>query len=207
MRLIRRGAEAEIYESTMFGKKVIVKRRIPKGYRIEELDRRIRAERTRAEARVLHRAKQAGVRAPYIYDIDMQEMAITMECLDLPRVKDVVDDMPSDEKERIAEMIGKAVASLHSKGLVHGDLTTSNMLIDGDRIALIDFGLAEITKEKERMASDLRVLKEGWRSAHYRDEDLVERIFSAYSESWDGGFDVLRMLEKAEGRRRYVKKG
>ncbi len=206
MRLIRRGAEAEIYESTMFGKKVIVKRRIPKGYRIEELDRRIRAERTRAEARVLHRAKQAGVRAPYIYDIDMQEMAITMEYLDLPRVKDVVDEMPYDEKERIAEMIGKAVASLHSKGLVHGDLTTSNMLIDGDHIALIDFGLAEITKEKERMASDLRVLKEGWRSAHYRDEDLVERIFSAYSESWDGGFDVLRMLEKAEGRRRYVKK-
>ena len=206
MRLIRRGAEAEIYESTMFGKKLIVKRRIPKGYRIEELDRRIRAERTRAEARVLHRAKEAGVRAPYIYDIDMQDMAITMEYLDLPRVKDVLDDMPSDEKERIAEMIGKAVASLHSKGLVHGDLTTSNMLIEGDRIALIDFGLAEITKEKERMASDLRVLKEGWRSAHYRDEDLVERIFSTYSESWDGGFDVLRMLEKAEGRRRYVKR-
>ena len=206
MNLIRRGAEAEIYEATMFGKKAIVKRRIPKGYRIEELDRRIRAERTRAEARVLHRAKQAGVRVPYIYDIDMQEMAITMEYLDLPRVKDVLDDMPADEKERVAEMIGKAVASLHSEGLVHGDLTTSNMLIDGDRIAFIDFGLAEITKERERMASDLRVLKEGWRSAHYRDEDLVETIFSAYSESWNGGNDVLRILEKAEGRRRYVKK-
>ena len=206
MRLIRRGAEAEIYETERFGRKAVVKRRIPKGYRIEELDRRIRAERTRAEARVLHRAKQAGVRAPYIYDMDMQEMSITMEYLELPRVKDVLDDMPEDEKERVADMIGRAVASLHSAGLVHGDLTTSNMLIEGKRIAFIDFGLAEITKERERMASDLRVLKEGWRSAHYRDESLIESIFSAYADSWDGGGEVLRMLEKAEGRRRYVKK-
>ncbi len=203
---MRRGAEAEIFERNFFGKKAIVKKRVPKGYRIEELDRKIRAERTRAEARALHRAKEAGVRTPYIYDIDLVEMEITMERLELPRVKDVLDDMPVKEKERVAAEIGKVVAGLHSNSIIHGDLTTSNMLIDGERIALIDFGLAEITKEKERMASDLRVLKEGWRSAHYRDEELVETIFNSYASSWEGGKEILRILEKAEGRRRYVKR-
>ncbi len=206
MRLLRRGAEAEIYETDFFGKKAIVKRRIPKSYRIDELDRKIRAERTRAEARVIHRAREAGVRTPYIYDIDMVEMEITMERLELPRVKDVLDGLPDERKTRIASGIGKTAALLHSHGLVHGDLTTSNMMIDGESIALIDFGLAEITREKERMASDLRVLKEGWRSAHYRDEELVDTIFTEYEMSWDGGKEVLGILDKAEGRRRYVKK-
>jgi TP53 regulating kinase-like protein len=131
MKLIKRGAEAEIYEKDFFGKRAIVKRRIPKGYRIEELDNRIRAERTRAEARTIHRAKEAGVRTPYIYDIDMQEMSIAMEFMELPRVKEVVEECSDEERERIADSIGRTVGKLHSAGIVHGDLTTSNMLIDG----------------------------------------------------------------------------
>jgi len=206
MRLIRRGAEAEIYEADFFGKKAVLKRRIPKSYRIVELDRKIRAERTRAEARAIHRARGAGVRTPYIYDIDMVEMSISMEYLDLPRVKDSLENMEQRKKEELAAEIGRTVALLHSHKIVHGDLTTSNMLIDGDRIALIDFGLAEITGEKERMASDLRVLKEGWRSAHYGDENLINLIFNAYDDFWEGGNEVLKILEKAEGRRRYVRK-
>jgi TP53 regulating kinase-like protein len=206
MNLIKRGAEAEIYETDFFGKRAVVKRRVPKGYRIEELDNRIRAERTRAEARTIHRAKEAGVRTPYIYDIDMQEMSIVMEFMELPRVKEVVEKCSDEERETIAESIGRTVGRLHSAGIVHGDLTTSNMLIDGGEIALIDFGLAEITKETERMASDLRVLKEGWRSAHYLHEELLETIFQSYGDSWDGGKHVLKLLEKAESRRRYVKK-
>ncbi len=206
MRLIKRGAEAELYLTEFLGRKAILKRRIPKGYRIRELDDKIRAERTRAEARIIHRAKKAGVRTPVLYDIDIQEMEIIMEHLDYPRVKDMVGRMGYDEKRKLVEEIGKTVARLHSAGIVHGDLTTSNMLIYEDGIALIDFGLAEITKERERMASDLRVLKEGWRSAHYEDEDLVDIIFQSYENAWNEGREVLRMLEKAEGRRRYVKR-
>ncbi len=206
MKLIKRGAEAELYLTEFLGRRAVLKRRIPKGYRIRELDDKIRAERTRAEARIIHRAKKAGVRTPVLYDIDVQEMEITMEYLDLPRVKDAVGTMDDAEKGGLAEEIGKTAARLHSAGIVHGDLTTSNMLIYGGEIALIDFGLAEITKERERMASDLRVLKEGWRSAHYEDEDLVDIIFQSYENAWEGGREVLRMLEKAEGRRRYVKR-
>ncbi len=206
MKPMKRGAEAELYLTEFLGRKAILKRRISKHYRIKELDTRIRKERTRAEARIIHRSKMAGVRTPIIYDIDMQNMEITMEYLDLPRVKDEIERLDSNEKRRLAEAIGHTVAKLHSQGIVHGDLTTSNMLIYGEEIALIDFGLAELTKENERMASDLRVLKEGWRSAHYRDEPLVDIIFSSYASSWKEGHDVLRILEKAEKRRRYVKK-
>ena len=206
MKPVKRGAEAELYLTEFLGRKAILKRRISKRYRIKELDERIRKERTRAEARIIHRAKMAGVRTPIIYDIDMENMEITMEYLDLPRVKDEIERMDSNEKRKLAEAIGHTVAKLHSHGIVHGDLTTSNMLIYNDEIALIDFGLAEITKEKERMASDLRVLKEGWRSAHYKDESLVDIIFSSYASSWKEGDDVLRILEKAEKRRRYVRK-
>ena len=206
MKPVKRGAEAELYLTEFLGRKAILKRRVSKKYRIKELDERIRKERTRAEARIIHRAKIAGVRTPIIYDIDMHNMEITMEYLDLPRVKDEMEKLESNEKRRLAESIGRTVAKLHSHGIVHGDLTTSNMLIYGDEIALIDFGLAEITKEKERMASDLRVLKEGWRSAHYEDEPLVDVIFSSYASSWDEGHEVLRILQKAEKRRRYVKR-
>ncbi len=206
MKLIKRGAEAELYLTEFLGRKAVLKRRVPKRYRIPDLDAKIRKERTKAEAKIIHRAKSAGVRTPIIYDIDMREMEITMEYLDCPRVKDAVGGMSGAEKERIASEIGRVVARLHSSGIVHGDLTTSNMMIIDGSVALIDFGLAEISGETERMASDLRVLKEGWKSAHYRDEGLIDIILGSYESSWSGGTAVLETLEKAEGRRRYTKR-
>ena len=52
-KIIRQGAEASLYSGYWFGKNVIFKCRIPKKYRIEELDKRIRTERTLNEARAL----------------------------------------------------------------------------------------------------------------------------------------------------------
>ena len=206
MKLLKRGAEAELYLTEFLGRKAVLKRRVPKRYRMPELDSRIRRERTKAEAKIIHRAKSAGVRTPVIYDIDLRETEISMEYLDHPRVKDALKNMSEGEKERVASEIGRTVAGLHSAGIVHGDLTSSNMMLADGKIALIDFGLAEISGEMERMASDLRVLKEGWRSAHYDDERLIDIIFGSYESSWSGGAAVLETLEKAEGRRRYTKR-
>lgn len=206
MRLIKRGAEAELYLTDFLGREAVLKRRIPKKYRIPELDRKIRAERTRAEARIIHRAKKAGVRTPILYSIDVKNTEITMEKMKGFTLKHALPSMNEDEKREIGKKIGEMVAKLHSAGIVHGDLTTSNMILSDAEIALIDFGLSEISSEKEMMASDLRVLKEGWKSAHYRDEDVLEIILENYRNLWDSGKEVMETLEKMEGRRRYVRR-
>ena len=75
-----RGAEAMVRKTLLLGKDVVVKERIKKTYRIKEIDEKLRRERTRAEARLLHKAKLAGVDCPTVFEVE--EFAITMNFVD-----------------------------------------------------------------------------------------------------------------------------
>ncbi len=70
MKPMWQGAEAALYEETYLGQPALVKERLPKAYRVPELDERIRRERTKQECVLLHRAKLAGVRTPLVYRVD-----------------------------------------------------------------------------------------------------------------------------------------
>ncbi|SES67511.1 TP53 regulating kinase [Methanococcoides vulcani] len=188
---LRSGAEANVSLKGGF----VVKERIPKRYRVQELDERIRKERTRAEARLMSEARRCGVATPIIHDI--YDFTIEMEFIDGKPLKYMVD---ADRCELVGEVIGR----LHSGGIIHGDLTTSNMIVKDDRIYLIDFGLAFVDSSVESRGVDVHVLFQTFESTHTNYEDLIEAFCRGYRRKLDKADDVLLRIKEIEKRGRYA---
>src|ERR1700722_7578390 len=144
--LIRQGAEARIYRCLYFGRRAILKERFIKTYRHTDLDNTISLQRLKSEVRLITCAKQLGIHTPSIYHIDWTRRMIVMEDLyDTHTVKSIIDELiqknDTIKLEKLAEKIGSTIGCLHQAQIVHGDLTTSNMLISSseDDLYLIDF--------------------------------------------------------------------
>jgi TP53 regulating kinase-like protein len=204
MEVIRRGAEAEIRRGCWLGRGVIVKSRVPKAYRHAELDRSLRAARTRTEARLMHDARALGVPTPVIYDIDLANGEITMEEVAGPRVKDALDTVDHAGIEELCGEIGRLVALLHHGGIAHGDLTTSNMILADGRIWLIDVSLGSRNAMTEEMGVDLHLLKEAFQSAHSELLDMFPSILNSYCQHFQRGDEVIRKMRDIEKRGRYT---
>lgn len=193
---IAAGAEAVIERSD----DRIIKRRVSKNYRIPKLDTRIRAARTRSEAKLISGARRCGVPTPIIYDVDTAEHTIEMEFIEGPRMKDVLDLGMS---ERIGELVGR----LHGCGIIHGDLTTSNLILhtgDGDdRIYFIDFGLGYFEKNVEAQGVDVHVLFQTFVSTH-GDPGLEEAFSRGYRRTFPDADQVLTRVREIEARGRYL---
>ena len=127
-----KGAESDIYEATWLGREAIVKNRVSKSYRIEEIDNKIRKLRTKSEAKILSDVKKTGVRAPVLYDVDFEEKSIVMEKINGSLVKDIMHDIEEDKRKELAIAIGENIKAFHDGGIIHGDLTGSNMIYDFD---------------------------------------------------------------------------
>lgn len=205
MAVLRRGAEAELHDGKWLGRDVIIKRRVPKGYRHPELDSSIRAQRTKNEARLMLDARSKGIAVPIIYDIDIAKAEITMERIFGPRVKDQFNELPMDEARKLAGEMGTVVAMLHKNDIVHGDMTTSNMLLREDgSICMIDFSLGEKTAALEKKGVDLHLLFEAFHSAHYMREELLEVLLASYSDKYAGAAGVIQRVKEIEKRGRYT---
>ena len=163
MEMIKRVAEAEIYLSSWRGRKVVIKRRIRKKYRIEKIDSQIREQRTKREALLIISARKAGVSVPIIYDVRLQRKEIVMQYIEVERLKDVIDTKSKEWQKKICYMIGKSIANLHKNSIIHGDLTTSNMIYKNGKLYFIDFGLGSKSKEIEDMGVDLHLLMEAFK--------------------------------------------
>ncbi len=166
--LIKKGAEASLYLSDWHGRKVITKTRIPKRYRPEALDKQIRSYRTVHEPQLMHDAKAAGVPTPLIYMVSVPEATIVMEYIEGTQVKQCLNKASKAERKKICLKIGELVGRLHKEGLIHGDLTTSNMILTPQgQIFLVDFGLGEKNIELEAKGVDLHLLKRALQSTHF----------------------------------------
>ncbi len=200
MRIIKRGAESIIYLSEWEGFRVAVKRRNPRSYRHPELDSRLRKERMRREARLLRQARAAGVRTPHV--LDVRDSELVLEWLPYPTLKESL----SEHRGWACRELGGLVARLHSAGIVHGDLTTSNMLTDGREIYLLDFGLARISESAEDRGVDLHLIEEALRSAHPGLEDCFREVLQGYRDEMEDPEPVLQKLEEIRLRGRYVER-
>ena len=141
-----RGAEAVLKNSKMLGRKIVVKSRIPKTYRIRELDVKLRKERTRQEAKLLHFAKLAGVPCHTVLFADDGAFEIGMTKISGKR--------PTMTAAQCAEA-GKMLARLHAKGIIHGDYTPANLLQAKEGLFVIDFGLGFFSSDIEDKAIDV----------------------------------------------------
>ena len=191
--LIAKGAESNIVKSDYLGRKAVVKDRVVKGYRIPEIDSKIRRARTKEEAKLLSDTKRAGVRTPVLYDVDLERKAITMEEIDGAMVKDVIND-------DLAFRIGEEISKLHSFDIIHGDITTSNIMFQDDSLVFIDFGLGRYSQLREDKAVDLLVLKKSLQSIDY---NLALKYFDLVLKGY-GDESILKTINDIESRGRYT---
>ena len=206
--LLKKGAEASLFLAEWHGRRVVVKARLPKRYRPAQLDLIIRSYRTVHEPQLMHEAKKAGVPTPTIFMVDVKDAAITMEYVDGKQVKQLLDGLPKAERQELCVKIGELIGKLHAHGVVHGDLTTSNMILsDGGRIFLVDFGLGDKTAETEARGVDLHLMKSALQSTHYQcAEECFNAVLNGYAavlgaEAAERVLDKIREIEK---RGRYV---
>lgn len=204
--LLKKGAEASIYLGEWFGESAVFKVREVKRYRPPVLDAKIRGSRTLHEASFLAEARRLGVVTPLVYFVDRKRAEIVMQFMRGKRLKDIID---AGEEEGVLEWCreaGRCIARLHGGGLVHGDLTTSNFIISGGRLALIDFGLSFYSDRVEDKAVDLHLLNMVAQSAH---TVYAPRITAAVLEGYlevagrretEG---VLKRMREVERRGRY----
>jgi len=208
--LIYRGAEADVIRGTWQGLDAVFKVRRPLAYRLPVLDEAIRYHRTAREAEMAHWAKEAGVRAPVVYYVDIPAATLVMEYVKGDRIKDVVDRLAADEVASIFTSFGRYVAKLHSSGVVHGDLTTANLVRHNGDLVFLDFGLSSHSARAEDHAVDLRLIKETVVGAHSDIATVaLQSLLDGYSaEAGEARSKaVLGQLRSIERRGRYARMG
>jgi len=192
MKILKQGAESII----ILDKGKIIKHRIKKLYRVKEIDEKIRKSRTRSEAKLL---EKSPVRVPKILNVDEKDMKIEMQYLNGELLKDIFDKLKEKERLSLCKALGEEISKLHSAEIIHGDLTTSNLILKDDKLYFIDFGLGFFSNKTEDKAVDLRLLKQALESKHYKSfPKSYNKILKHYKHK-----DVLKRLEKVEGRGRY----
>ena len=188
---IASGAEAVI----TLEDNTVRKTRILKRYRLKEIDGSLRKERTRTEARLLSEARRCGVPTPIIRDVS--DFEIQMEYIGGTILKKIISPA-------LSEQAGELVGRLHTCGIIHGDLTTSNILSGGGKLYLIDFGLAYLEKTIEARGVDVHVLFQAFESTHEDHEELIGAFKKGYIRTFMGAEKVLERVKEIESRGRYL---
>ncbi|XP_020339494.1 EKC/KEOPS complex subunit TP53RK [Oncorhynchus nerka] len=217
--LIKQGAEARVYRGSFLGKPTIVKERFPKLYRHPLLDEKLTHRRTVQEVRSILRCRKAGISAPVVYFVDYTSHCIFLEdIVGSITVRDHIastplssaQKLPEERLDQLAKKMGQILAKMHDEDVVHGDLTTSNMLLKAGtesgetELVLIDFGLSYISALPEDKGVDMYVLEKAFLSTHPNTEALFEKLLKAYAASSKKSHAVIKKLDEVRlrGRKR-----
>lgn len=209
-KLIYKGAEAEIYLENWCGSTVVRKTRIPKPYRVPQLDATIRRGRTVHEANLMHEVRRLGVPVPAIQHIDTENSSFVMDYVNGATLKEELYTVSPGTRRKQCKQLGRMVALIHEGGIVHGDLTISNVLCADDKLFLIDFGLGDFSTELEDRGVDLLLLSRAMKSTHIK---FHEEIFGAFLHGYSAtagkrlGIEAVNKMREIERRGRYFERG
>lgn len=201
--LIAKGAESNIVKSSYLGRDAVLKNRVSKNYRILEIDNKIRKARTKLEAKLLSDVKKAGVVTPILYDVDLHDKTILMEEIKGDLVKDIIN-------EDLAYEIGENIAKFHNLNIIHGDITSSNMMVnDENQLVFIDFGLGRYSDLFEDKAVDLLVLKKSLQSIDYNTAiKIFDKVLEGYADEYNDDSlnreQIIKKINEIESRGRYT---
>ena len=208
--VVSKGAEASLRRAEWMGLPALVKDRETKRYRPQALDERLRSERTKTEVRLLVEARRLGVRTPIVYDVDVRTHRIVFEELKGPTLRSLLED-PSQSVETLRSALrelGAALGRLHSGGISHGDLTSSNVLLpEGPQgpVALIDLSMGNRNAGVEEQGIDLHLVEEDVRALSAQGEALLRAFYQGYTDANPGGAEAVRDRARAiRGRMRYA---
>lgn len=208
-KIIYKGAEATLYKGKWFDKEVLVKYRIPKKYRIEELDKKLRRTRTIKEGKMLISIKKCNVPVPQVFEADLNNNWIIMKYIKGQKLKDLMGKIDKSKRKWYFEQIGKYIAFMHKNDFIHGDLTTSNIIITkNEKIFFVDFGLSTKSSKIEHKSVDLHLIKRVLRSTHGQYfEECFESLINSYKLEYGSKSDeIIDRIETIESRGRYIEK-
>lgn len=203
MKLIKKGAEADIYQTKWNNSKAILKIRKKKNYRNPSLDLKIRKQRTIKESQIISQVKLFGIPTPLVYFVNLKKALIIMQ--EIPGK--TIHDLPELKIIELSKEIGKLVGMLHKNGVIHGDLTTSNFILFQKTVFVIDFGLSQNTIKPEDHAVDLRLIKEILNSAHAKIMEPAWNNFLIGYRSIVGNANyvkITKLVSDIESRGRYA---
>jgi len=194
--VLSQGAEAILLKKS----NSVIKKRIEKGYRSPVLDKRLRFFRTKREVKVLEKASSLGIPVPKVNQI-INQFTFEMEFIDGRRLRDHL--IEQEDGADLLERVGEFIAKLHDEGIIHGDLTTSNILIKKDNsLFIIDFGLSFFSEKIEDKAVDIHLFKQAIESTHFMNK---KHFFEAFKRGYSSAKDyeaVLSRLDVVEKRGR-----
>lgn len=198
-KILYQGAEAII----TLNNSIITKKRISKSYRLKELDEKLRKLRTRGEARILEKM-QGKVNCPKIFSSNETNKEISMEYISGEKLSEYLEEVEEKTREKICVEMGKIIQKVHQLNIIHGDLTTSNMIYSNEEIFLIDFGLSFQNGKIEDKAVDLHLLKQALEAKHFTNwEKLWEKVKKSYTQNNSEAKKVIERLAEVEKRGRY----
>jgi len=197
---IQQGAEAKIFLDKKDN--LIIKDRISKSYRHPELDKTIRKRRTKAEAKLLQKACEI-INSPKPLTTIEEFDKIKMPFINGKKLSEHLDNFALKKQKEICKQMGESIAKLHGKDIIHGDLTTSNMILKKDEVFFIDFGLGFISHKIEDKAVDLHLLRQALEAKHFKNwQVLFKKVLEGYGH-YKENEKVLEQLKKVEKRGRY----
>lgn len=208
-KIIYKGAEATLYKGKWFDKEVLVKYRIPKKYRIEELDKKLRRTRTIKEGKMLISIKKCNVPVPPVFEADLNNNWLIMKYIKGQKLKDLIGKIDKSKRKWYFEQIGKYIAFMHKNDFIHGDITTSNIIITkNEKIFFVDFGLSMKSIKIEDKSVDLHLIKRVLRSTHGQYfEECFKSLINGYKLEYGSKSDeIVDRIETIESRGRYIEK-
>lgn len=195
------GAEAVVVRCEWRSFDAVAKVRLPKPYRDPRLDERLRRERTALEAKLLAEAKRLGVPTPTLLYVSPELCVLIMDFIPGPRLRDVLHSM--EDRESVFTKLGYYAGLLHARGIVHGDLTTANVVVSDRGIFLIDFGLGAFSNDLEEQGVDVHLMLRSLEStAPSLALDFYRAFLSGYREARGGEAATAVENKVAEIRRR-----
>ncbi|XP_051488920.1 EKC/KEOPS complex subunit TP53RK [Apus apus] len=214
LQLVQQGAEAHVYRGLFLGRPAVAKLRVPKLYRHPALEERLSRRRTAQEARSLLRCRRAGISAPVVYFVDSVTNCIYLEdIVGSITVQDHINSVQQSGNDTsslllLAEKMGELLARMHDEDLIHGDLTTSNILmrppLEKLDLVLIDFGLSFVSGLPEDKGVDLYVLEKAFLSTHPDTEMMFQALLKSYAAASKKSGPVMKRLDEVRlrGRKR-----
>lgn len=221
--LLTQGAEARVYKCCFLGRPSVAKIRFSKKYRHPDLDLKLTHKRLTSEARTLARCRNIGINTPAVYFVDLESSTIVQEHVDGVTLKQYIFDLRKSHVDKcdsamsaypksldkVMVIVGKDLAKMHSSDIIHGDLTTSNILVqslenDDVKVTFIDFGLSNSSRVAEDKGVDLYVLEKAFLSTHPNSEGLFSKLMESYRFNCNNPKLVIDKFEevKMRGRKR-----
>jgi TP53 regulating kinase-like protein len=200
------GAESIIFKIKQSGQNCLLKHRPKKPYLLDAIDESIRKLRTNRECKMIAIARKLGVPTPAVYALDKTNHTLLMEYIEGRQLKEIVGEVSKKKIEMMCKKFGSLIALLHQGNVIHGDPTTSNVIVDNQsKLWLVDFGLSEMNATIEMKGVDLHLIHRAFETTHWNFQKIMlENTLEGYTDIMrEDAKDVLSRMSEIRERGRY----